>query len=353
MKMTRAFRGLSVLLLALLAGFAVAVCLVADKARAEDATPPLALQLSFDRPLESSMAPLIAAESRGLFAAEGLSLRNDFAGGSPEAIARVATGASEFAHVDLNEFIRFRSKADAPPIKAVFVLFNQSPYAFVGRKSRGIRALSDIVGKTIGLAESDLSIRLWPALAKQNGLRASGLKIYRMSAAVREPILSAGQVDAVAGFSYLSAVNLRDRGVPASDLAVLRYNDYGCEAYGFAVIVNPAFAASKPDLVKAFVRATIAGTNFSIRNPQAAVDDVVSRMDGGLRDLELERLDTVISDNILTGEVRRNGLGGVDPGRLERSIDQVGEDFKFHKRPTASDVFDDGFLPPVGGRLIN
>ena len=174
-----------------------------------------------------------------------------------------------------------------------------------------------------------------------------------MSAAVREPILSAGQVDAVAGFSYLSAVNLRDRGVPASDLAVLRYNDYGCEAYGFAVIVNPAFAASNPDRVKAFVRATIAGTNFSIRNPQSAVDEVVSRMDEGSRDLELERLSAVISDNILTGEVRRNGLGGVDPGRLERSIDQVGEDFKFHKRPTASDIFDDSFLPPVGGRLIN
>jgi len=76
-------------------------------------------------------------------------------------------------------------------------------------------------------------------------------------------------------------------------------------------------------------------------------------MDEGSRDLELERLSAVISDNILTGEVRRNGLGGVDPGRLERSIDQVGEDFKFHKRPTASDIFDDSFLPPVGGRLIN
>jgi len=33
--------------------------------------------------------------------------------------------------------------------------------------------------------------------------------MYRMSAPVREPILSAGQVDAVAGFSCLSAVNLR------------------------------------------------------------------------------------------------------------------------------------------------
>ena len=57
-------------------------------------------------------------------------------------------------------------------------------------------------------------------------------------------MLSAGQVDAVSGFSYVSAINLRDRGVPAADLVVLRFADYGCDAYGHAVIVNPDFAAS-------------------------------------------------------------------------------------------------------------
>jgi NitT/TauT family transport system substrate-binding protein len=80
---------------------------------------------------------------------------------------------------------------------------------------------------------------------------------------------------------------------------------------------------------------------------------VVSQMDGGSRDLELERLRTLIRDNILTGEVKRNGIGGIDTARLERSIDQIAEDFKFSKRPTAADIFDDAFLPRLGGRLIN
>ena len=67
--------------------------------------------------------------------------------------------------------------------------------------------------------------------------------------------------------------------------------------------------------MKGFVRAAISGTHFAIRKPEAAVDDVVSRMEGGARDLELERLRTVIADNILTGEVKRKGLGGVDAAR--------------------------------------
>ena len=339
--------------LTLLAGLAVLAFVRVEKVRAEETRQPLAIELSFDRPLEASMAPFVVAERRGLFAAERLSVANNFADGSVDAIARVASGASEFALVDLNELIRYRDRADAQPIKAVFVLFNKAPYAIVARKSRSIRALSDVVGKTLGVADGDLSFRLWPALARQNGIRPESVKVYRMSAAVREPILSAGQVDAVAGFSYLSAVNLRDRGVPANDLTVLRYADYGCEAYGFAIVVNPTFASAKPDAVKGFVRAVIAGTHLAIKDPQRAVDDVVSLMDGASRELELERLRTVITDNILTGEVKRHGLGGIDPARLERSIGQIAEDYKFRKRPTADDVFDGGFLPPVGGRLIN
>ena len=337
--------------LAALAGFALLVS--GGDGRAADHAAPISVQLAFDRPLDASMAPFMLAASRGLFGAEQLAVSFHFADGSAEAIARVAAGASEFALADINELIRFRGKADAPPVKAVFMLFNQAPYAIVARKSRGIHGLADLEGKTLGVADSDLTFRLWQALAKANGIKPSSVKVYKMSPAVREPILSAGQVDAVDGFSYLSAINLRDRGVPASDLVVLRYADYGCEAYGFAVIVNPAFAAARPEAVRGFVRAAIAGTNLAIKEPERAVDEVIARMDGGERDLELERLRSVLADNILTAEVRRNGLGGIDPARFARAIDQVGEDFRFHKKPDVSDIFDDSFLPPAALRLIN
>jgi NitT/TauT family transport system substrate-binding protein len=313
---------------------------------------PLTVTLSFDRPLNAGEAPFVVAMTDGLFAAEGLTVITNTTAGSPEAIARVASGASEFAMVDLNALIRFRSQSTTA-VKAVFVLFNKAPYAIVARKSRGIHVLSDLEGKTLGVADSDLSAGLWPAVARQNGIHLDHVKQSRISAAVREPMLSAGQVDAVTGFSFQSAVNLRDRGVPADDLAVMRFADYGCDAYGFAVIVNPDFAAKQPDAVKGFVRALIAGTSLTIRDEGHAVDQVLTRMDGGSRDLELERLHAVVRDNIMTEEVNRNGIGGVDPVRLERAIDQVGEGFKFSKRPHASDIFDDRFLPPRAGRLIN
>ena len=95
----------------------------------------------------------------------------------------------------------------------------------------------------------------------------------------------------------------------------------------------------------------IAGINATVKQPALAAEEAASHIDDG--DRELERLRTVLVDNILTDEVRRNGLGGIDPARLERSIDQLAQDFKFRKRPAAGDIFDDRFLPPVQGRLIN
>ena len=109
------------------------------------------------------------------------------------------------------------------------------------------------------------------------------------------------------------------------------------------------FTILKPDTVAAgkvgAVLAAIEKAGFKIR--------AMKMLQVKLYDAERERLHSILRDNILTTEVRRNGIGGIDPERFERSIDQVAEDFKFQKRPQASDIFDDQFLPPLNGRLIN
>src|SRR5712675_2593311 len=339
-------------ILASLTGLLAFACFSVTGSRAQgEVRPPTAILFSLDRPIDASAAPFVLASSRGLFGSEGLAVTTNIASGWADAIARVARGDSDFALVDINVLIRFRDKSGAPPVKAVFVLFNKAPYAIIARKSRGIHALSDIEGKTLGVAEGDFSIWFWPALTHQNGIKIASVKQAKFSPAVREPMLSAGQVDAVNGFSYLAGVNLRDRGVPADDLIVLRYADYGCEAYGFALIVNPTFAAAKPEAVKGFLRAVIAGTRLAIKDPTRAVDDVLTQMEGGTRDLELARLRAVIGDNILTDEVKRSGIGGIDPARFARSVDQLAEDVKFRAKPAPADIFDDAFLPESSGRL--
>ncbi|KQW19016.1 nitrate ABC transporter substrate-binding protein [Afipia sp. Root123D2] len=328
---------------------AALLCMVCGAASAATA-----IRFTLDRPIDGAAAPFIVAADNGLFAEEGLNVTTNVAAGSKDAIGRVAAGTSDIALADLNVLIRLRDNDKMPAVKAVFVLFDTAPYALIGRKSRGIENIALIEGKTLGLVDGDPAARLWPFVAKHNGVRTDKLKTEKISAAVREPLLSAGQVDAVSGFSFLAAVNVRDRGVPADDLAILHFSDFGCMAYGYALVVNPKFAAANPDAVKAFIRATIAGVKLSIKHPSRAIDSVIAGMNGGgSHDLELERLQTVIRENIVTDDVKRNGIGAVAPARFDASVAAIAEDFKFQKLPALADIFDASYLPAESARQIH
>ena len=312
-----------------------------------------AIQFALDRAIDGAAAPFVVASARGLFRAEDLNVTIGQANGSIDAITRVAAGSSDMALADINALIRYRDKEGAAPVKAVFVLYNKAPYAIIARKSRGIATMADIEGKTLGVVDGDLAARLWPAMARRNNIRLNKIKAEKISPAVREPMLSAGQLDAVTGFSFLSAVNLRDRGVPATDLVVLRFSDFGSEVYGHVLIVNPKFADANPEAVKAFIRATVAGLRLTIKDPARAIDDVLAQMNGGLRDLELARLRGVLNDNIVTDEVKQNGFGGIEASRFDAGVGQIADDYEFRKRPAVGDIFDENFLPPLATRKLN
>jgi NitT/TauT family transport system substrate-binding protein len=186
-----------------------------------------------------------------------------------------------------------------------------------------------------------------------NNIDASKVTIENVGFPVREPMLAAGQVDAITGFSFSSFINLKDRGVPVDDIVVMLMADYGVNLYGNAIIVNPKFAAEKPEAVKAYLRAFLKGLKETVKTPQTAVESVIKRNDVAKKDVELERLRMAIRDNIVTPEVKANGYGGVVMERLDKSIDQIALTYTFKARPKAADIFDASFLPPEGDRKAN
>jgi NitT/TauT family transport system substrate-binding protein len=129
--------------------------------------------------------------------------------------------------------------------------------------------------------------------------------------------------------------------------------DYGLKLYGNAIIVNPKFAAEKPEAVRGFLHAFLQGLKEIVHRPAEAVDTIMRRDDTVKRDVELERLRMAIRDNIVTPEVRANGFGAVDLARLAESIDQIGLVYTFKAKPKAEDIFDASFLPPASERKVH
>jgi NitT/TauT family transport system substrate-binding protein len=322
--------------------------LVATSAAAETT-----VRFTLDFRFEGPSAPFWLALDKGYYKAEGLNVTIDPALNSLEPIERVASGGYDMGFGDINSLIKFRDANPRTPVKAVFMLYNRPPFAIIGRKSRGIGIPKDLEGKTLGAPASDGAYAQWPIFAQANKIDVSKVTIENVGFPVREPMLAAGQVDAITGYSFSSFIDLKDKGVPVDDIVVLLMADYGVDLYGNAIIVNSKFADENPDAVKGFLRAFMKALKETVKQPSAAIDSVIRRNGQARKNVELERLNMAIRENIVTPEVKANGYGGIDQDRFARAIEQIALTHKFKAKPRPADIFDSSFLPADAARKYN
>ena len=319
------------------------------------AAPALAetdVKFALDWKFEGPSAPYFVALDKGYYKAEGLNVTIDSGPGSVAGIARVAAGTYPLGFFDINSLMKFRDQNPDKPVKAVLMVYDEPPFSIVTLKKTGIAKPKDLEGKTLGAPAPDGAFAQWKAFVKENGIDADKVKIENVGFPVREPMLAAGQVDAITGFSFSSYFNLRQKGVPADDIVVMLMSKYGLVLYGNAIMVNPDYAKAHPEVVKGFVKATIKGLIDTARDPKAAIQSVMKRNETADEAIELARLEMALRDNIVTDWVKANGIGDVDPARLAKSIDQVGITYDFKAKPTAADIFTSEFLPPAADRKM-
>ena len=307
-----------------------------------------AVKFSLDWKFEGTQAPFLLALDRGYYKAEGLDVTIDTAGGSVEPINRLASRTYDMAFADINSLIKFRDQNTQTPLKAVFMVYSNPPFAVVARRSRGVASPKDLEGKKLGAPTGDGAYAQWPIFVKANNIDAAKVEILNVGFPVREPMLVSGQVDAITGFSFSSYINVKHSGVPQDDIVVLLMASYGVSLYGNSIMVNPAFAADKPEAVRGFLRAFLKALKDTAKDPAEAIDSVLKRNETASKEVELDRLALALRDNILTSEVKANGFGGIDPKRLDKAIDQIALTYSFKSAmPKAGDIFDASFLPPA------
>ena len=324
------------------------LCMGAANAHAQTT----AIRFINDWQWEGQAAPLLLALDRGYFGAESLDVTVAPGTGSVNTIPQVASGKYQMGSADINSLITWRDKHPETDMKAIFIIYNKSPYAVLGRPSQGVTGPLDLEGRTLGAPRLDGAFAQWPAFVVANGILADRVTVRDVSFPDREPLLAKGDVDAITGFSFSTYITLHNSGVPAEDISLMLMNDFGLDLYGNAIIVNPEFAAEQPEAVAAFLRAVVKGFQETVANPSAAVDHVLSRARNGDRDTELQRLVMAVGHHIDTQEVRNRGLGDVVASRLEKSISQLDSIHDYASKPTAGDIFDDSFLPEYNARLL-
>ena len=216
------------------------------------------IKFTLDWRFEGPSALFLAAQAKGYFKQEKLDVTIDAGAGSGAAVTRVATGAYDMGFADISALIEFIGNNPGAVTKpqAIFMVYESTPSAVLALRKSGIKSPADLNGKTLGAPVFDAGRKAFPVLARANNIDLAKVQWKSMDPSLRETMLQRGDVDAITGFTFTSYLGLVARGVKEEDIVMFKYNDYGAELYGNAVIASPRFLNDNPQAVHGFLRAT-------------------------------------------------------------------------------------------------
>src|ERR1700678_2300179 len=288
------------------------------------------------------------ADDRGYFNAAGLDVTIGQGHGSGPPIPLVASATYNVGFGDVNALIEFAAKKPEEAPIAVYMMYNRPPFTIAVKSDSAIKTPKDLEGKTLGGAPGDGALKLFPAFCKLAKIDCSKINITNMQPNLREQMLMQGQVDGVFGYVNTIRFSAKLLGVdPDKKIRFINYGDYGMDLYSNAIIVSRKLVKDKPEVVRGFVRALNKAVIDSLHDPKMAVQTVVKRETLIKFDVELERMDATLKDEMNHPEIASIGLGNVDDARLKRSIDILVEANGLSRTPKEDEIFTRAFLPPA------
>lgn len=322
---------------------------------AQPGTARRAHRLLLNTSLSGPLAFFLLAQDRGYFLAEGLDLRFSGGPGAAAMVPLVRDGAFEFGYGDISALIEriARSQPGTGPV-AVYTTFNVVPFTIAVDARGPIRSAQDLVGKRIVGHASDAALLTFDLYADAAGIdpklvRADG-SMGSMGAAVKEMLQGQG-ADGVFGFVNTVIASAAPFGVEPESLRFLNWSAVLPEMYGNTLFVTrETYQRDRPS-IQGLVRAANRGLADTARHPEVAIDSLLRHAPGSDRAVNLRRLQGTLAIEMAHPEGRRIGIGDMDDDRLQRLIDRLVKVKRLPRTPSASEVFDRSFLPPVAERV--
>jgi NitT/TauT family transport system substrate-binding protein len=283
-------------------------------------------------------AYFFVALDRGYYRDAGLEVKIVRGQGDANAIRQIGAGNAMFGFADLGNLILARAN-DQIQVKLVAITYRKPPQAIFCREDSGLRKPKDLEGSAIGTTAGASVPTLFPAFAKAAGIDARMVRWVLASIESLPGLLATNKVSCVGQFTPGEAL-LRSQYGPGK-LVRFAYSDAGLSYYGSGIVATDATIASKPDLVRRFVAATIRGMKDAFADPAAAgaiMQKIVPQVDATVAKKETEAVPEL-------AQIPGQPLGEIDPARIEATVDVVKGAFQLATPVAAADVYAPGFGP--------
>ena len=224
-------------LFAIAAAVAIGITELTQPAKAQDK-----VGLRLDWVFGTEHSGIWVAQEKGFFKDENLDVRILPGEGSSVTVKLVGTGDIDFGYATADQAMLAYSRA--LPVVTTAVILQSSPTAIVFPKSTGIKKLTDLYGKRLGLQLKSAVERQWRVVAKINHIDTSKITEVPADLAVAQLII-AGRIDAGVAFFFNDGIRPIAEGI---DMDWILFRDVGLPMYTWsrASPVRSCAAGSTP-----------------------------------------------------------------------------------------------------------
>ena len=230
----------------------------------------------------------LVGKDKGFFEQEGIDLEIIPGKGSGSTAQLIGSKIASFGFAD--GYVVANSIAKGIEIEMVAGIFRRNPAAVIVLDESPIKQPKDLEGKTIGIPTGSAQFQQWPAFLKGCGVDGSNIRIVNVDANSASPAVITGRVDGIAGFAQGWVPSIEIRG--NKHARMLWYADCGVTAVSNGIIVRRDLIKESPDLIRAFVRASLLGFLYARAHPDEAAGIVKKNLESSdvaitRRELEL------------------------------------------------------------------
>lgn len=217
---------------------------------------------------QTQFAGFYLANRNDLYANEGLKVTTSPGGPDISPIQMVVSGVSDFGITGGDQIILARE--DGIPVVALAVIYKNSPVAIGSLQEKNIISPKDLEGKRVGVVYGRDEETIYRALLTKEGVDTNTIEEVPVMAGISQ--ITTDKFDAQVLYEVNEAVLLEENGY---DVNLIRPRDYGITFYADTLFTTEKMIEENPDLVRAFIKASIAGWEMALANPEEALEETL------------------------------------------------------------------------------
>jgi NitT/TauT family transport system substrate-binding protein len=238
-----------------------------------------------------------------------------YPGGADIRPAPLVAAGEHFATGNPNEVLLPRS--NAVPLVWLYNYVEEGFQRYVTKKANtGIEDWQDLPGHSVSLWFGGGEVEfLW--CLNQLGIDRDDLNMEPQHLGMAPFLADAIDVAQVTTYNELNEVF--ENGVPPEELTILNPNEAGCAQPGYGLFTRQSLIDGDPQLVQDFVNQSIRGWQYSLDNPEEAMDILMKycpECDRAHQTLMLEEMIRLVT----AGDAPEYGIGYTDPAIFDEIL---------------------------------